>query len=650
MDTSTTSSQYDTPIGVGGQIDTKTGTITSGTLAGQQAGTQANNYQSTPISQTQDASSINQHLSGTSSGIQFPDAPPPPTKGSGDNTTVPNPIPSAQDIINQGNQQTPGEATNQSLLQKVASLIGNNKSKTTLTNDAEAKAGIPAMTKTYNDMMAQLEGLNNQAADLANQASAGGAIQNQEQQGVQGRGVTAAGLAPQTAGDLRKNQIQQSAIASQSLTLKSAIYAVNGSLTLAKDAADKAALAQYEDQQNQIDYQNALIEANKPQMTKEENNQALLIQTKLADRQTQINQAKDDKKSIIAMASQVMQEHPGDPAAQYAAQQALQESNQQQPDLNKAIGLLGKYQSLDTQIKVQQLIKARNDANANGSGAGDISALPASQQAALKSSGFTNYNKPTQDLAQQLVTGNMSPADLSKRTTGTSPYNSVLTAADAYSMATTGKHFNIAKANIQYAFAKNPQTQNTLNYLGSLIGQNDGSGTPAGGNLDQLIAQSNARNSNFDPNKWGHGFAPSNLPALNDLNQWTKLMTGDPQIAAYYATLTETSDQIAKILQGGGSGAGTSDAKLAQAQALFGKGFTPDQITAVASSLKGLLINRASSMTKDNPYLADFADQFGVSKTGMTGTLEDGTKVTRNADGTITDDKGNKYDSNGKRL
>lgn len=314
-----------------------------------------------PVNQIQDASAIGSKLSGNSPTPVFPTPPSAPTNSLSTNTSVPNPIATAKDIIDQGNAQTPGEQTNQSLLEKVAALIGQKKSQTGLTNEAETAAGIPALSKTVSDLNTQLEGLNNQATDLQNQASPGGAIQNKEQEGVLGRGVTAAGLAPQTAGDLRKNQIQQSAIASQALTLKSAIYGAQGQLTLAKDAADKAALAQYEDQQNQIDYQQALIAANLPQMNKEEKNQALLVQAQLTDRQTQIQEAQDDKKTIIALATAALKNNPNDPAAQYAAQQALAESNKAQPNVQTVLGLIGKYQSdpLDVAQKVAAIAASR---------------------------------------------------------------------------------------------------------------------------------------------------------------------------------------------------------------------------------------------------------------------------------------------------
>lgn len=255
--------------------------------------------------------------------------------------------------------------------------------------------------------------------------------------------------------------------------------------------------------------------------------------------------------------------------------------------------------------------KATGEGNANPT---DYSSLSPTVQNTLKTNGFTGYNSDTQNLASQLVGGQIAPGELSKRTTGNSSYNDVLVAADKYSLATTGQHFNIAKADTQYKFANNKATQDTLNYLGSLVGTDNGSGTLAGGNLDQLISLSDKRITPNDPLSSVHGGQnQQGFPALNDVRQWTKLQSGNPDIAAYYSTLLEVSDQVAKVLQGGGS-SGTSDAKLKQAQDLFQKGFTPDQVKAVAGSLKGLLANRATSMVKDNPYLSDYANQLGITK------------------------------------
>lgn len=249
--------------------------------------------------------------------------------------------------------------------------------------------------------------------------------------------------------------------------------------------------------------------------------------------------------------------------------------------------------------KTYQDIKTAQQAASGG--AVDLTSLPSDSQDKLKANGFTNYNSGTQGLAISLVTGQLAPSELSKRTTGSSSYSDILNAASAYSQATTGKPFNIAQADRDYKYATNVQTQNTLNYLGSLVGQTDGNGNLTGGNLDNLVDQSN-------------GITRTSFPAINDTEAWAKLETGNPAIASYYATVTEVSDQVAKILQGGGSGSGTSDAKLAQASALFQKGFSKDQINAVANTLKDLLQNRAQGIVGNNPYLSDYADQFGIQQ------------------------------------
>lgn len=295
-----------------------------------------------PVNTTMDASAISNHLtSGATTTLPPPNTSLPSSVN--DNTSIQTPIPSAEAIINETTQSTPAEQKQKSILDRIAGLIGGGKGQTTLTNEAETAAGVPALTKTVNDLNTQLQGLNDQATALQNEASY--TIPNQEQLNAEGRGITAGGLAPIQASDLRKNQIKQGAIATQALTVKSALYGAQGNLLLAKDAADKAATAQYEDQQRQIDYEKAQLDAIAPQLNKEEKAQAAIQTAKLADRQAQIDNAKEDKKTIIALATAALKNNPNDPTAQYAAQQALAESNQQQPNLQKVLGLIGKYQS-----------------------------------------------------------------------------------------------------------------------------------------------------------------------------------------------------------------------------------------------------------------------------------------------------------------
>ena len=184
--------------------------------------------------------------------------------------------------------------------------------------------------------------------------------------------------------------------------------------------------------------------------------------------------------------------------------------------------------------------------------------------------------------ASQLVDANEDPSQMTKREKN---YDQVMNAADDYSMKTYGVHWSPAQASIDFKYAQNPQTQNTLRYLNSLTGKDGKSG-----NLGQLISLSNK-------------ITRTDFPALNDAVAWGKIESGDPQMAAYRATLTEVSDQVAKILQGGGTGSGTSDTKLKQAQSLFDQRFSKTQIQAIAGSLQPLLGNRQREMIGDNRYL-----------------------------------------------
>ncbi|MGH9523164.1 MAG: hypothetical protein ACRD3E_11600 [Terriglobales bacterium] len=203
-------------------------------------------------------------------------------------------------------------------------------------------------------------------------------------------------------------------------------------------------------------------------------------------------------------------------------------------------------------------------------------------------------------LPVNVVEGNIDPSQLSKRT---KTYDATLQAANEYSMQKYGKPFDVAQASLDYKFATNPATQNTLRYLNSLTGPNNKSG-----NLGALTAMSDSP-----------GLARTSFPALNKAKMWSQLESGDPNVAAYHAAVTEVADQVSKILQGGGTGSGTSDAKLKQAQELFNSGFNPAQIKSTADTLRTLLSNRKAEMIGDNRYLLR---QFGGAQSNAGGTTQ----------------------------
>lgn len=189
---------------------------------------------------------------------------------------------------------------------------------------------------------------------------------------------------------------------------------------------------------------------------------------------------------------------------------------------------------------------------------------------------------PMRTVSEAIISGDMDPSQLSKRT---STYNAQLADLQAVSQAKYGIPFDMAKASADYKVASNIQMQNTLKYLNSLVGPDN-----HGGNLQTLVNNSNQ-------------ITRTQFPALNDVAAWGRLQTGDPAIAGYRANVLEVADQVAKILQGGGTGSGTSDEKLKQAQNMFSTGFNNAQILDVANTLRQLLGNRKTELIGNNVYL-----------------------------------------------
>lgn len=195
--------------------------------------------------------------------------------------------------------------------------------------------------------------------------------------------------------------------------------------------------------------------------------------------------------------------------------------------------------------------------------------------------------------AAKMVDTTEDPTQLTKRAKN---YDQIIKDADAYSRSRYGTSFDLAKAQIDFKEAQNPSVRSTLRYLTSLTGSgsDNTTGNP-NGNLAEL-------------NKLSNGITRTDFPAINDAAAWARLEAGDPKMAAYHTAVTEVADQVAKILQGGGSGGGTSDAKLKQAQEMFNTGYSKASMDSVVGEIRSLLGNRQKSLIQDNRYLEK---QFG---------------------------------------
>lgn len=202
---------------------------------------------------------------------------------------------------------------------------------------------------------------------------------------------------------------------------------------------------------------------------------------------------------------------------------------------------------------------------------------PTEQSTPIASAGKSPGNAYFDSLVNNVMSGKTPPSEIP----GGSKVKSMVEAR----ISQLDKNYDPTKADSDFKYANEKSTKDLLNYLTSLTGKNGN-----GGNLEDLVRKSDRIDR-------------TDFPPLNDRIGWAKLNSGSREIAEYYTTITEVADQVAKILQGGGSGGGTSDAKLRQASELFDKGFTKDQIRGVSDSLKSLLGNRKDAIIGDNYYL-----------------------------------------------
>jgi hypothetical protein len=76
-----------------------------------------------------------------------------------------------------------------------------------------------------------------------------------------------------------------------------------------------------------------------------------------------------------------------------------------------------------------------------------------------------------------------------------------------------------------------------------------------------------------------------------------KSQFGSVDVADFDFKRTLLADEIAKVLQGGGTGNGTSDAKLKQAADLLAGDMTPAQFETVLNAAEDMLKVRRQSLT-----------------------------------------------------
>lgn len=174
-------------------------------------------------------------------------------------------------------EQIAAEGENATLQDRVLGVMSQMEGKSAAQTQAESDAGIPDLQKQLNDVNTQIKQLQNEAA----------AIPIQDQQDAEGRGITAAGLAPVDAAKIRNNTIQ-------ALGLSSIAAVLQGNLGLAQTQVAAKISAQFDPLQAELDYLKTALEMNSSNMDEADKEQAGVVAAKLQDRQNQIDAQKND--------------------------------------------------------------------------------------------------------------------------------------------------------------------------------------------------------------------------------------------------------------------------------------------------------------------------------------------------------------------
>lgn len=134
--------------------------------------------------------------------------------------------------------------------------------------------------------------------------------------------------------------------------------------------------------------------------------------------------------------------------------------------------------------------------------------------------------------------------------------------------------FNFEEASATYGLVKSPSFQQTVRYMDAVV-----ESIPR---LEQAAA------------RLGNG----RFRTLNDIANAAANQFNSTDLKAFKTDALLVGDEIAKILQGGGSGSATSDAKLRQASEIIS---TSDNVPAIAAAVKEiqfLIGNRRRTLTK----------------------------------------------------
>jgi hypothetical protein len=201
---------------------------------------------------------------------------------------------------------------------------------------------------------------------------------------------------------------------------------------------------------------------------------------------------------------------------------------------------------------------------------------------------LTLNQAPTQEQAAQvaddLINHRMAPEQSSSMFGGFGPSGQAFKRMVYGAAKKADPNFNFEQASAEYALAKSPGFQNTVRYMDSAMSS-----------LPQLQNSANL-------------LANGKVSSINSLINAGKKQFNSVDLKKFQTDKTLVGDEVAKILQGGGTGSGVSDAKLKQAQDIFRDSDDPKAIAASIGEVNSLLGYRRHALTRGT-YMENAAPQ-----------------------------------------
>ena len=184
-----------------------------------------------------------------------------------------------------------------------------------------------------------------------------------------------------------------------------------------------------------------------------------------------------------------------------------------------------------------------------------------------------------------LVEGTMDPSQMSKRSKA---YDQTIQQANQYSIEKYGKPFDLAQAQEDYTYAKQPQTQNTLKMIRAM--------TDPGGSID-IATQAAASLPRFDSG------------TLNKVFNAGATEFGSPEATNFHTAMLGLADEYSKVMGGGVS----SDTGRQQALDILKASYSKGQLVGAIGVMRQDISARQNALVGSNRYLLR---QYGLPAPG----------------------------------